>query len=84
MEQEIKRAANRLIASLLETGTTDPIERLNIQAKISLAQIALSSSLAVLGTCAVSGCGSDLQFEGRASGLYVCCLNVPKHCWKLG
>jgi hypothetical protein len=79
----IKEAAEKLISSLLTPGTNDPNHQMNVQAKIALAQIALVTPLAIIGTCTVGGCNTDMHFVGRADGLYVCCSGSPKHCWKI-
>ena len=40
-----------------------------------------SAAPASVGRCV--RCDSDLQFEGHADGLRVCCVGNPKHCWSM-
>ncbi len=82
-ETEVIAAAKKTINDLLEYEVVDKIERLNIHAKISLAQIALFAPLASIGTCTVNSCNTNLHYEGRDSGLYLCCTGSPKHCWQI-
>lgn len=82
MQEDVKNAAQKLISKLMSEGTNEPIERRNKQAQIAIAQVALFATTAMIGTCGSDG--TELHFEGRDNGLYVCCAGNPAHCWKIG
>lgn len=77
----IRDAAQRLISNLLSEGASNPERQAEILVKLSLAQSALLNTEASVGNCALDG--TDLHFEGRSNGLYVCCAGDPRHCWKV-
>ena len=83
MESEVREAAQNKIYALLSESYSDPKAQANVQAQLSIAQTALMYPSASIGNCAIDG--SNLHFEGRNSGLYVCCAGDPKtnqvHCW---
>lgn len=85
-ETRIRRAALRTAQRLdgvLEGlfGQEGSILWQSVMAIRQLAMLALEFPLAVLGRCAIDG--SELQFEGRPTGLWVCCQNNPPHCWRI-
>jgi hypothetical protein len=83
MENKIREAAQQKIYALLRESYSDSGAQANVQAKLSIAQSALMYPTASIGNCAMDG--SDLHFEGRKNGLYICCAGDPKtnqvHCW---
>lgn len=87
MSNEVKRAARRTIANLCKTAQDAPsmgaeglgFDILNQQ--LALAQAALTAPDEAVGPCPVDG--SELHFEGRADGLYLCCTINLTHAWRI-
>ncbi|RIK47753.1 MAG: hypothetical protein DCC57_13960 [Chloroflexi bacterium] len=91
MEQEIRKAARRLIAQMARLAAEDEpasepsnsvVEYQSLLAQLALAQVALVYPQASLGTCIEHG--APLHFRARADGLYVCCTGSGgEHGWKI-
>ena len=80
--RRVKAAADKLLNELLGTSVASLEETHSNFAKLGIVQVALTAPMATIGNCAQDG--SELHFEGRADGLYVCCADIPAHCWKVG
>ena len=77
----VKAAAEKLLDELIGEAAQDVELRLSTLARTGIVQVALSVPMAMIGNCESDG--TELHFEGRSSGLYVCCAGNPRHCWKV-
>lgn len=88
MEQDVKAAARRLIASMShmamgeEETVADVAHYQSLLAQLALAQLALTYPKAILGTCLIDG--APLRFVAGEEGLTVQCGNDPAHGFKVG
>jgi len=75
---DVRAAANNLLDELF--GAQSAEQRLSALARTGILQVALLTPMAVIGNCETDG--TELHFQGRSDGLYVCCAGNPRHCWK--
>ncbi len=87
MEQEVKAAARKLIASMSRMATQPeaPVASVaqyhSMLAQLALAQLALTYPQATLGACVDDG--APLHFVAEEDGLYVRCTSEPSHGFKI-
>lgn len=87
MSNEVKRAARRTIANLCKSAQETPAVSADglgfdiLHQQLALAQAALTAPDETVGPCPVDG--SELHFEGRADGLYLCCTINLTHVWRI-
>jgi hypothetical protein len=80
----VKNAALDAVATLRELLISNDVGSTpyrDAAAKMAIAQAAISSPSAMVGTCGIDG--TSLQFVGKQEGLHVCCAGNPQHCWKI-
>lgn len=79
--EDIKQSARIIISELEFDNETDSVRRRFNEIKVAIAKLAFWKPLAILGNCEEDG--SELRFEIKNGGLYLCCSRTPSHCFRI-